>query len=287
MTTNVKQELRTISVVSADGTPIAYTSLGVGPGLIIVGGVLSSSANYLPLARILASEFEVHVMNRRGRPGSGPQRAGHSIDDECADLVAVAAATGATAALGHSFGGLVTLETARRWTIFDKLFVYEPGIPLRHQLNLNWLEGYQRLLERGDRRGAFAWMVKNVGFAPWPLAVMPLGYVRGVLRLAIRGQRWASMNPLLEANLVEHRILAALDAPSAQRFATVTAPTVLLGGAKSPDVISRALINELATVIPNSTVAILPKLGHPAPEEHPKQFGAALLAHRLAPRDHA
>lgn len=114
---------------------------------------------------------------------------------------------------------MFTLETARRLAIFDQLFVYEPGVPLRGRVNFGWLEGYQRLMERGDRRGAFAWMVKHAGSAARPIGLMPLWYVRGVLRLAIRGQRWASMSALLEANLVEHRIQANLDSPSAERFA--------------------------------------------------------------------
>jgi pimeloyl-ACP methyl ester carboxylesterase len=83
-------------------------------------------------------------MDRRGRPGSGPQRQSHSIEDECADLIAVAARTGATAVFGHSFGGLVVLETARRQPVFNRLFVYEPGVPLRGQFSFNWLAGYQQ-----------------------------------------------------------------------------------------------------------------------------------------------
>ena len=208
------ERLQVTSAVSADGTPIGYSSLGQGPGLIIVGGVLSSGADYLPLAHVLAEDFEVHVMDRRGRPNSGPQRQDHSIDDECADLIAVVRSTGATAVFGHSFGALVALETARRQPVFDQLFVYEPGVPLRGQFRFDWLDGYQERLESDDRRGAFAWMVKQNGFAPGPLAIMPLPYVRAVLRLAIRSRQWASMDPLLEANLVEHRIEAASTRPA-------------------------------------------------------------------------
>ncbi len=270
-----EERLRVGRAVSADGTPIGYFSLGEGPGLVIVGGVLSDGSDYLPLARVLASDFEVHVMERRGRPSSGPQRQGHTIDDECDDLIAVAAATGATAVFGHSFGGLVALETARRRPVFDRLLVYEPGVPIGGQFDLGWLDGYQKLLERGDRRGAFAWMVKHAGFAPRALAVMPLWFVRAVLRVAIRGPKWASMDRLLEANLVEHRIEAVLDAPSAERFSTVTAPTALLGGAKSPASISRQLLAELAQVIPDATVTILPGLGHLAPLEQPDQIASA------------
>jgi pimeloyl-ACP methyl ester carboxylesterase len=280
MTTGRQESLRVASAVSADGTPIGYSSLGEGPGLIIVGGVLSSGSDYLPLAHVLAQDFEVHVMDRRGRPGSGPQRQGHSIDDEIADLMAVAAGTGARAVFGHSFGGLVALETARQQPVFDPLFVYEPGVPLRGQFPFNWLDGYQRLLESGDRRGAFAWMVKHNGFAPRPLAVMPLSFVRMMLRLAIRPRQWASMDQLLEANLVEHRIEAAVDARSAERFSTITARTVLMGGTKSPALISQQLVAELAQAIPDAAVAILPGLDHLAPQHQPRQIAAAIVSNR-------
>lgn len=130
--------VRTATTVSADGTVIAYHSAGQGPGLVIVGGVLWDGDDYLPLAHALAGDYQVHIMERRGRPGSGPQREHHGIGDECADLAAVAAATGATSVLGHSFGGLVALETAQRHGTFAEVFVYDPGGPaawtVRHQV---------------------------------------------------------------------------------------------------------------------------------------------------------
>jgi pimeloyl-ACP methyl ester carboxylesterase len=279
MTADGGERLRVASAVSADGTLIGYSSLGEGPGLIIVGGVLSSGIDYLPLARLLAQDFEVHVMDRRGRAGSGPQRQSHSIDDECADLITVAASTGATAVFGHSFGGLVALETARHQPVFDQLFLYEPGVPLRGQFAFNWLDGYQQRLEAGDRRAAFAWMVKHNGFAPRLLAVMPLPLVRAVLRLAIRPRQWTSMDRLLEANLVEHRIEMALDMPDAERFSTITARTLLLGGTKSPTVIGQQLVTELVGVIPDAAVSILPGLDHLAPQQQPSQIATAILAH--------
>lgn len=267
------------SVQSADGTPIGYCSVGAGPGLIVVGGVLSNAATYRPLADALADTFEVHLVNRRGRAGSGPQRTGHSIQQECDDLLAVMQATGARLVFGHSFGGLVALETARRPSALQRVFVYEPGVPLHGHFDLGWLDGYQRLLEHGDQRGAFAWMVKHAGFAPRPMARMPLGSVRAVLRLAIRPRRWATIAPLLEANLGEQRIQAALDAPTADRFSTITARTVLMGGTRSPDFISRGLLTELSQVIPDAVVAVLPGLGHAAPEDRPDEIAAAILSH--------
>jgi pimeloyl-ACP methyl ester carboxylesterase len=269
---------RISSVQSADGTPIGYCSLGSGPGLIVLGGVLSTGTTYLPLANRLAEAFEVHLVDRRGRPASGPQRPRHSIEDECDDLSAVIGATGADIVFGHSFGGLIALETARRRPGLQKVFVYEPGVPLRGQFDLGWLAGYERLLERGDRRGAFAYMVKQAGFAPKALTAMPLWYIRAVLRIAIRSRRWATIEPLLEASLGEHRIQAELDAPTPERFSTITAHTVLMGGTRSPDFISRGLLTELAQGIPDATVAVLPGLGHLAPEEQPEAIAAAILS---------
>lgn len=271
--------VRSSSTVSEDGTVIAYHSVGAGPGCVVVGGVLSDGSNYLHLAEALAEQYTVHVMERRGRPGSGPQRPEHSIEDECADLIAVATATDSRSAFGHSFGGLVVLETARRQPIFDELFVYEPGVPVRGRLTAGWLDGYQRLLDRDERRGAFAWMVKQAGFAPRPLTLMPLWYVRLMLRMAIREPRWKRMDHLLEATAVEHRLQAMLDAPALDRFATITAYTVLIAGTKSPAAISGPLLTELADHIPDSHVEILAGLGHLAPEEDPARLAHTLRTH--------
>lgn len=267
------------AAVSRDGTLIAYRSLGRGPGLVIVGGVLSTGSDYWALAEALAGQYEVHVMERRGRLGSGPQRDDHSIADECDDLVAVAAATGSAAVFGHSFGGLVALETARRQEVFSQVVVYEPGVPVRGQIQVSWLDGYQRLLERGDRRGAFAWMVKHAGHAPAPVGLMPMGCVRLMLRLAIRGPKWATMDRLLEANLMEHRAQAALDAPDLGRFSAITARTVLMGGEKGPDTLSGPLLRELAAVIPDSEAVVLPGLGHLTAQSDPARVASAVLAH--------
>jgi pimeloyl-ACP methyl ester carboxylesterase len=272
-------DLRAGVAISRDGTLIAHRSLGRGPGLVIVGGVLSTGSDYWALAEALAGHYEVHVMERRGRLGSGPQHDDHSIADECDDLVAVAAATGSAAVFGHSFGGLVALETARRHEVFSQVVVYEPGVPVRGQIQVSWLDGYQRLLDQGDRRGAFAWMVKHAGHAPAPVGLMPMGCVRLMLRLAIRGQKWATMDRLLEANLMEHRAQAALDAPDLGRFSAITARTVLLGGEKGPDALSGPLLRELAAVIPDSEVVVLPGLGHLAPQSDPARVASAVLAH--------
>ncbi len=272
-------DLRQGVVVAADGTTLGYQSIGHGSGLVLVGGALRSGRDYLGLARNLAGSFEVHLLDRRGRGLSGPQGADHSIGVECDDLLAVAAATGSSTVFGHSFGGLVALEATRRSRSFEHVVVYEPGVPIAGSVRLGWLDAYAACLARGDRRGAFAHMVKGAGFAPRVLTIMPHWYVRAILRVAFRGASWRATEPLLEPTLVEHRILASLEAPTAERFAAVEAHVGLLSGTRSPAFATTKPISELASVIPHSEVEQLESLGHLAPEEAPEVVAAAILRH--------
>jgi pimeloyl-ACP methyl ester carboxylesterase len=83
------------TVVSSDGTEIAYQTVGEGPGVLLVPGALAIASDFDEFARELADRFTVHTIERRGRGQSGPQGHGYSIDSECDDVKAVQAATGA------------------------------------------------------------------------------------------------------------------------------------------------------------------------------------------------
>ncbi|MCW3063114.1 MAG: hypothetical protein JWN32_286 [Solirubrobacterales bacterium] len=255
------------TVRSLDGTPIAYDSLGGGEGVIVVGGALRSGRDYLPFARVLAQSFAVHVMDRRGRGASGPQGPGYSMEKEFEDLLAVQAATGATAVFGHSYGGLVALETVRRTACFSQVAVYEPGVSVDGSLQVGWMPRYRELLAAGDTRGAFASMVRQSGFAPSPIAKAPLWCVRLILRLVTSSRQWREMEPLLEANLAENEQVARLDAGTVDRYSSVTARALLLGGRKSPPFITTELFDALQRTIPDSAAEIIDGLDHTAPDE--------------------
>jgi pimeloyl-ACP methyl ester carboxylesterase len=266
----VDQPAKHATVDSADGTTIGYLTLGAGDGVIVVGGVLRSARDYLPLAHALAGSFEVHVMDRRGRGASGAQGPAYSLAKEREDLITVQAETGAKRVFGHSYGGLVALETARHADVFDQLAVYEPGVSINGSIPRGWMPRYRKLLAKSDRRGAFAAMVKQAGFAPRPLKLMPLWLVRSVLRFAIPSEEWQQTEQLLEANLAEHEQQARLDACPLTRYEPIASEVLLCGGDRSPRFISAQAIGALHDVIPRSQVAILKGVGHLAPEHDPR-----------------
>jgi hypothetical protein len=106
---------------------------------------------------------------------------------------------------------------------------------------------------------------------------MPLWYVKLMLRMFIREHRWRQMDPLLETALQEHEQVAALDDGSAERYRSVTARVVLLGGGASRSLFTTTLFDQLTAVIPNCTSELIDGLDHLAPDEK----GPGLVAERV------
>jgi pimeloyl-ACP methyl ester carboxylesterase len=270
------------TAVAPDGTNLAVHSLGDGPGVALVGGAFRAAADYLPLATELAGVATVHVIDRRGRTGSGPQGPSYCLDRECEDLAAVARATGARAAFGHSFGGLVVLETAARTTVFDRVAVYDPGVSVAGSIPLGWLPGYRRLLDAGDAPGAFAHFVQGSGGAPAFVARLPRWYLKAVLRVVMRGRSWQRYARLLEAAYHEHVEVGRADSGSLERFRAVRAEVLLLGGGRSPACLSSELLPVLASELGHADVEVLDPLDHFAPDEKAPTDVAARLIPFLA-----
>lgn len=159
---NFKENINSINsftrekAISKDGTIIGYQSIGKGPGVIVLHGVLSTSDDLTKFAKELSDSYTVHIIDRRGRGGSGPQGEGYSIEKECEDVKAVQYATGATYVFGHSFGGFLALEAARRNITFDKMALYEPGVSINNSITMEWVPEFEKAIAKKDYLGAFA-----------------------------------------------------------------------------------------------------------------------------------
>jgi pimeloyl-ACP methyl ester carboxylesterase len=259
---------RSFALTIEDGTTLRYQTIGSGEGLILVGDATLTARDYLPLARILALSHTVHVLERRGHGASSPQGPGYSMETECRDLLAFQRHTRASLVFGHGYGGLIALETARHQNVFRKITVYDPGLSIGGSVPLGWLPEYRQRLAAGDPRGAFACLVSQGGYAPGPLTAMPFWCPRAFPRLFLSGRRWPEMEPLLPAILAEHEQIARLDDGTADRYAAIAVPVMLLGGRTSP-AFSAAGIDILHRVIPGSVLEIVDGLGHDAPVRKP------------------
>lgn len=112
---------------SADGTEIAYTTVGAGPAVVIVNGAMSKASDAAAIADSLADAgFTAVTYDRRARGSSGDARGSVPLR-EAEDLAAVIDAVGGRASvLGHSSGAVLALFAAASGVSIEHLFCSEP-----------------------------------------------------------------------------------------------------------------------------------------------------------------
>src|ERR1035441_686610 len=146
---------RSRAFASVNGATIGYRTVGSGPAVVVIPGVLSVAADYDTFAEVAAENFTVHTLERRGRGCSSPQESGYCMAIEREDVIALQKETHATFLFGHSYGGLIALEAARNNALVKKVAVYEPGVSVNSSIPVAWISDYDRLLAQGKRLDAF------------------------------------------------------------------------------------------------------------------------------------
>lgn len=247
-----------LSVTSADGTVISYLRIGAGSkSLVIAPGGLDIADDWLAVAALMADRVTCFPMNRRSRGASGPHRAGHSIDQEVEDILAVMEAAGPGAALlGHSSGGVFALETALRANI-ETLVLYEPaipyGTPISSEVAAQQMEGLNRALELTEARDLDAALELALDIA-------------GASEAEVAEMRATPMWPVLttrtRAWLGDMEAMSGLSS-DADRLRALGSRTLLVMGEVSP-VFLRDTIAVLDATLRDARVLVLPGQGHTA-----------------------
>ncbi|HEY4382882.1 MAG TPA: alpha/beta hydrolase [Ktedonobacteraceae bacterium] len=239
-------------VISQDGTTIAYDQVGQGPMLILVDGALCYRA-FGPsgaLAKMLAPHFTVITYDRRGRGESG-DAASYAIEREIEDIQALIEAVGGSAfVFGISSGAALALETANRLPAITKLALYEApfivddsGRPITQQ----FLGRLKELVAANRRGDAVRLFMKQVGTPGFVIAIMrfmpPWAKLKAV----------AHTLPYDITILVDHGMGKPLPSTA---WTSVTAPTLVMDGGKSP-VSMRNAMQALAKTLPNANYSTL------------------------------
>ena len=248
------------TVVSRDGTRIGYLSVGSGPSVLVVPGVLSMAADYAAFARALSEHFTVHTIERRGRGESGQQGDDYSIVKECEDMLALQAETDAALLVGHSYGGLVALEVARNNKAFSKIAVYEPGVSIDGSMPTAWMPEYEKKLS--ERRNLDALVDFTLADAPPRIQKTPRWLMKLLLLMLVRCSRqYRQMLNLLEQNLREWREIARLDS-CYEHYREIVAGVLLMYGGKSDSKAVTLAMERLAATLQLSVTKEFPQLDH-------------------------
>jgi pimeloyl-ACP methyl ester carboxylesterase len=247
-------------VLSRDGTRIGYLSVGSGPSVLVIPGVLSVAADYSAFARALSEHFAVHTIERRGRGVSGPQGDDYSIAKECEDVLALQSETGASFVVGHSYGGLVALEVARNNEAFKKIAVYEPGVSIDASMPTAWMPGYEQKL--AEKKKVDALVEFTLADAPRHIQKTPRWLMKLILLTLVSSSRqYRKMLDLLDQNLREWREISRLD-NSCEHYRDIAAGVLLMYGGKSDSDAVTLAMERLAAILPHAEKKEFPRLDH-------------------------
>jgi pimeloyl-ACP methyl ester carboxylesterase len=245
-------------VTSTDGTPIGVWVDGSGPPLAMVHGAFADHTRFDPLVAELRDHVTTFAMDRRGRGASG-DAPDYSIerefDDVAAVVDAVAARAGRPVALwGHSYGADCAMGGAARTDQVSHLLLYEPG--LGSPFAPGQVDAIDDALAADDMEAAIRLVVIDmVGGTEEDLAAMRSSPI------------WPSRLAALPTMPREVRAEGEW-AYTADQFAGITAPTVVLAGSESPALQQTA--TQLALdAIPGAEVHVLEGHGHFAIQTDP------------------
>lgn len=221
------------TVTSKDGTSIGFDQSGHGPAIILVVGAFNDRATGAPLAQFLERQFTVFNYDRRGRGESG-DTAPYALEREIEDLEAlIAQAGGAAGVFGYSSGAILALRAASHGLGISRLALYDP--PPTGAKAGQLAPQLTELITAGRRGEAVElFQTEAVGI---PAAI-------------VAQMRNAPFRPALEKmahTLVYESII--LQALPTGLIASVKAPTLVIDGEKSPEVM-RQTAQSLAEALP-------------------------------------
>jgi pimeloyl-ACP methyl ester carboxylesterase len=256
------------SILSRDGTVIAFERTGSGPPLVLVHGTSASGRRWARVLPQLQQRFTVFAVDRRGRGESG-DAAAYDVEREVDDVAAVVECIGESVdLLGHSFGAICSLEAALRTKHLRRLVLYEPPIPVDGSPAAPESDTMRRLeacLREGDREGVLTIFFREMNG-------MPAAQFEQFKQLPEWPVRLAAAHTL-------PRELQAVDSYrfDAARFGKLDVPVLLMLGGDSSAYFSGA-IDMIAAALPNARKTVLPGQRHVAMDTAPDLFALEVLA---------
>lgn len=235
-----------------------YLSRGDGPEpIVFVHGFISSCRWWLPtLERLPKQDYRAYAVDLRAAGDSESTESGHTLAQYAEDLHQFAEVLGLSrfTLVGHSMGGGVAMEYARRYSdALRALVLVDPlaarGMQLPAEVTA-WINAQQGSLEgiRPIVLGAFA--------------TPPTGdYLETLIRDA------AGWGPAIFQGTMDD--MARFDV--VDRLPTISAPTLVIWGDRDT-VIPFEAIAEIFTRIPGCGLEVWHGVGHSGPIEAPDRF---------------
>jgi pimeloyl-ACP methyl ester carboxylesterase len=252
-------------VRSKDGTGIGYRRIGAGPALLFVHGMTADHMSWARVSPYLEAHFSILAMDRRGRGSSGDSP-DYALRREVEDVVAIVQAVREPVrVLGHSFGGLLSLEAALLTDQIERLILYEPHVPdIIPAPPPTLLTQIQANIDRGELESAMELFLREVASIP----DHELEFYRQM-------PLWKARVPQA-ATIPREMLVDRSYRFDPGRFAGLHLPSMLLLGEDSPP-FARQAVEAVASALPNSRIVVLPGQQHMAHHTNPELFAKEVL----------
>jgi pimeloyl-ACP methyl ester carboxylesterase len=252
------------TVTSRDGTTIAFDRYGEGPAIIAVSGALSMREFERPYVEPLVEllpEFTFYHYDRRGRGGSGDMLP-YAVEREVEDIEALVDHAGGTAYVyGGSSGGVLALHAARRLPAIAKAVVYEPPfiVDSSHPpVPSNYVDRVTELTSAGRPGDAVALFLTFVGMPAEAVAAMR------------SDPSWPAFEAVAHTLAYDFTVMGETQRGRplpAKPWGSITTPTLVVDGGKTPQSYIRPAADALVAILPNAQRRTLPDQDHAvAPE---------------------
>lgn len=245
---------------------IMVSRAGEGPALVLIHGITSGRWSWDTVTDRLAEQYELFIYDQRGHGSSRKPNHGYLLADYANDLDLVLDHFGIERPLiiGHSLGGMVTLEWAIRQPDRAKALVIEDSPMRRGGENTDELFG--------------GWLALNA------------------MSVEEAEETYRSNNPAMSAEEASKRALSVTtvaqgvlsDLRDAMRshqgesviesYRGIVSPTLLVAGDLSAGgMVPEIDVDEFKATLPNASVVTMPGVGHNLHREQPAAFLDAVL----------
>jgi pimeloyl-ACP methyl ester carboxylesterase len=271
---------KAVERLSSDGIEVAYLDRGEGAAIIVGHCSSASHKEWLPLIEKLSSKWHVLAPDfiGYGQSGAWPEDKVFTGQADVNVLLELAKKVdGPVHLVGHSYGAALALAAARVLGPKVKSLVLVEPVAfnlLRVEHHPEWAE-IERLgvavltaVGRGDDRDAAAAFMR---------------YWLGRFRWWMSPERFKdAITATIRKVALEFMII--IDAETRlSDFASIEAPALLIVGSKTRAP-ARAVVDMLATALPDASVKVVKGAGHMSPFTHPSELNRLILEHLSAQR---
>jgi pimeloyl-ACP methyl ester carboxylesterase len=242
------------TVISRDGTRIAYSLRGSGPGIVFSPGVFNDHTRCADLASALASDHTVIVYDRRGRGESG-DTAPYAIEREVEDLAAlVALCDGPATVFGYSSGAMLALLAASMNVQMGGLVMFEPPYIFGRPVDAGMPARLAELVAAGRPGDAVATFQTEVIGLP----AETVAHIR-------QSPMWPALEAMAPSMVYDATIGTELAVPTPAMTAVTTPALIMYGGNTWPKL--RDAAQELAKLMPAARLIEVDAANHDIPTD--------------------